>query len=271
MKTIASRSLRISSTWVLRAHDDGAAPGPVGGIGPGAPHDDPAGREIRRRDVLHQLVDRDRRVVEIGAAGVDDFAEIVRRDVGRHADGDAAAAIDEEVRKAGRQDLRLLLGVVVIGLELDRVLVEIVEQGVGDAGEPRLGVPVGRRRVAVHRAEIALAVDQRQAHREILRHPHHRVVDRQLAVRVVFADHVADDARRFAVAAVPLVAVDLHRIEDAAVHGLQPVADIGQRARHDHAHRVIEVGAPHLLFDRDRGDVGSGRRCGADGQGCSMR
>src|SRR6185312_5546791 len=28
-----------------------------------------------------------------------------------------------------------------------------------------------------------------------------------------------------------------------------------QRARHDHAHRVIEVGAFHLLFDRDRRDV----------------
>ena len=180
-------------------------------------------------------------------------------------------AIDQQVREAGRQDLGLLLGVVVIRLELDGVLVEIVEQRVGDAGEPRLGVPVGRRRIAVHRAEIALAVDQRQAHREILRHPHHRVVDRQLAVRVVFADHVADDARRFAVAAVPLVAVHLHRIEDAAVHRLQPVADVGQRARHDHAHRVIEVGALHLLFDRDRRDVGRGGWCGADGQGCSVR
>ena len=171
------------------------------------------------------------------------------------------APLTSRFGKAGRQDLGLPLGVVVVGLEVDRVLVEIVEQRIGDAGEPRLGVAVGRRRVAVHRAEIALAVDQRQAHREILRHPHHRVVDRELAVRVVFADHVADDARRFAVAAVPLVAVDLHRVEDAAVDRLQPVADIGQCARHDHAHRVIEVGAPHLLFDGDRRDVGGGGRC----------
>ena len=161
-------------------------------------------------------------------------------------------AVDQQVREAGRQDLGLVLGVVVIGLEIDGVLVEIVEQRVGDARQPRLGVAIGRRRVAVHRAEIALPVDQRQAHREILRHAHHRVVDRELAVRMVFADHVADDARRFAVAAVPLVAVHLHRVEDAAMHRLQPVADIGQRARHDHAHRVIEVGALHLLFDRDR-------------------
>ena len=253
------------------AQDHRAAPGLEGGVRAGAADDDPAGREIRRRHVLHQLFDGDRAIVEIGAAGVDDLAQIVRRDVGRHADRDPLGAVDQQVREAGRQHLGLALGLVVIGLKVDGVVVEVVEQRIGDAREPRLGVAVGRRRIAVHRAEIALAVDQRQAHREILRHPHHRVVDRQLAMRMVFADHVADDARRFAVAAVPLVAVDLHRIEDAAVDRLQPVADIGQGARHDHAHRVIEVRALHLVLDRDRGDVGCrGRgRGGGDGQGIS--
>ena len=47
---------------------------------------------------------------------------------------------------------------------------------------------------------------------------------------------------------------------------LQPVPDIRQRARHDYAHRVIEIRAFHLVFDRDGGDVGRGRRCGSDGQ-----
>ena len=32
---------------------------------------------------------------------------------------------------------------------------------------------------------------------------------------------------------------------------LQTVADIGERTPHDHAHRVIEVGASHLLFEAD--------------------
>ena len=245
----------------LGADDDGAAAGLVGGVRARAADDDAAGREVRRRHKLHQLVDRDVAIVEIGAAGVDDLTQIVRRDVGRHADRDALRAIDQQVREAGRQDLGLGLGAVVIRLEIDRVLVEIIEQPIGDAGKPCFGVPVSRRRVAVHRAEIALAVDQRQAHRKILRHPHHRVVDRRLAVRVVFADHVANDARRFAVATVPLVAVDLHRVKDAAVDRFEPVANVGQSACHDHAHRVIEVGALHLLFDRDRGDVGRGGWC----------
>ena len=49
-------------------------------------------------------------------------------------------AVDQQVRKARRQHLGLALGLVVIRLEIDGVLVEIVEQRVGDAGEPRLGV-----------------------------------------------------------------------------------------------------------------------------------
>ncbi len=182
------------------------------------------------------------------------------------------APLTSRLGKPRRQDLGFALGLVVIRLKIDGVVVEIVEQRIGDPGEPGLGIAVGRRRIAVHRAEIALTVDQRQAHREILRHPHHRVVDRQFAMRMVFADHIADDARRFAVGAVPLVAVDLHRIKDAAVDRLEPVADVGQCPRHDHAHRVIEVRAPHLVLDRDRGDVrrGGGRRCGGNGQGRSF-
>ena len=203
----------------------------------------------------------ERGIVDQRHAGVDDLAEIVRRDVGRHADGDAAGAVDQEIGKPRRQDHRLALGIVVVGLEVDGVLVEIVDQRAGHAFEPHLGVAHRRRRIAVDRAEIALPVDQRQAHGEILRHAHQRVVDRLIAVRMVFADHVADDAGGFAVRLVPLVAVLVHRIEDAAMHRLEPVARIRQRARHDHAHGVIEVGALHLLGDGNRADIGGTAVC----------
>ena len=46
------------------------------------------------------------------------------------------------------------------------------------------------------------------------------------------------------------------------MHGLEAVAGIGQRAPDDHRHRVIEIGAAHLLFDIDGDEVGAavGRR-----------
>ena len=244
---------------VARADDYGAAPALVRGTRAGAAEDDRAGREIRTRHDRDQLLQRDRVTVhagvEIGEAGVDDLAQIVRRDVGRHADGDAARAVDQQVGELRRQDLRLALGRVVIGLEVDRVLVEVVEQAVRHLRQPRLRVAHRGGRVGVHRAEIALAVDQRHPHRPVLRHPRQGVVDRGVAVRVVLTDHVADDARRLAERLVVPEAALGGGVEDAAMHRLQPVAHVGQRAGDNDAHRVIEIARLHLVDDRDGGDV----------------
>jgi hypothetical protein len=189
----------------------------------------------------------------------------VGRDVGRHADGDAAGAVDEKVRKPRRQDRGLAALVVIGGLEVDRFLVEVGQQRRGGARQPRFGVAHGRRRIAVHRTEIALPRHQRQAHREILRQAHEGVVDRAVAVRMEVTHHLADDLGRLAERPVGAIAAGLHAVEDAAVDRLEAVAHVGKCARHDHAHGVIEIRAPHLLFDRDGGDVerlGGRRRLG---------
>src|SRR3546814_8438620 len=59
-------------------------------------------------------------------------------------------------------------------------------------GQARLGVAHRGSVIAVDVAEIALAVDQREAQREILRQAHQGVIDGLVAVRVELADHVAD-------------------------------------------------------------------------------
>jgi hypothetical protein len=177
------------------------------------------------------------------------------RDVGCHSDGDPTGAVDEQVRELRRQDGGLALGAVVVLLEVDRFLIEIVEKRFRDLLQATLGVTHRRRRVAVDRAEVALAVDQRQAHREILREADQRVVDRAVTVGVILAHHVADDAGGFLVRAVPVDAHFMHPVEDAAVNGLQAVAHVGQRAADDHAHGVIEIGTLHLVYDRDGADI----------------
>ena len=117
------------------------------------------------------------------------------------------------------------------------------EQQIGDRRQPRFGVAVRRRRIAVGRAEIALAVDQRIAQREILRHAHQRVVSRGVAVRMVFAEHLADDARRLGVLHAGAQPELVHRVEDAALHRLLAVFDVRDRAAAHHAHRIGEVAA----------------------------
>ena len=180
------------------------------------------------------------------------LAQVVRRDVGRHADGDAGRSVDQQIRERRRQDRRLLGGLVVVGREVDGLLVEIRHHVVGERLEPRLGVAHRRRAIAVDRSEVALPVHRRVAHVEVLRQADQRVVDRRVAVGMEVAHHLADDLRALAVAAPRRQPHRLHAVEHAAMRGLEAVARVGQRSSHDDAHGVIHVRPLHLVFDVDR-------------------
>ena len=245
------------------AHAHAASAGLVGVTDPGVADDDAAGREVGPLDVAHELVVGDVRVVDVGDDRIGDLAQVVRRDVGRHADRDAGRAVDEQVREARRQDQRLLVVAVVGRGEVDRVLVEVAQHLHRQAREPRLRVAHGRRGVVVDGAEVPLPVDERVAHGEVLRHAHERVVDRRVAVRVVLAHHVADDRGALRARARRPEALLAHRVEHPPVHGLQPVAHVGQRAPDDDGHRVVEVRRAHLVLERARLDVAPADDVGA--------
>ena len=69
---------------------------------------------------------------------------------------------------------------------------------------------------------------------------------------MVVAHHVADDLRALAVLDVGGEVLLPHRVEDAALDGLQPVADVGQRARRDDRQRVVEIAGLRGFVQRDR-------------------
>ncbi len=140
---------------------------------------------------------------------------------------------------------------IVVIDEIDGILVEIVEQAVGDLGQPCFGIAHRGGIIGVHRAEIALAIDQRHPHRPVLRHADQRKVDRAVAMRMIVAHHVADDLGAFAVRLAGDHAAFLGGKQNAAVNRLQPVAHVRQRPAHDHAHRVIEIAGLHLIDDVD--------------------
>jgi hypothetical protein len=233
----------------LGADDDGAAPLQIGLARAGPAQDQRAGGKIGGGDIFDQLLRAEVGVLDQRLAGVDHLAQVVGRDVGGHAHRDAAGAVDQHVREARGQDRRLLLLAVVIVLEIDRVLVDIGQHVGGGRRHPHLGVAHGRRVIAVHGAEIALAVQKRQRHGEVLRHAHQRVVDRAVAMGVVLAHHVAHGPRRLAVGLVVGVPGLVHREKDAAVHRFQPVAQVGNGAGNDDAHRVVDERGLHLRRD----------------------
>ena len=167
-----------------------------------------------------------------------DFVHIVRRDRCRHADGDARGPVGEQVGERRRQDDGLALLAVVGRAEIDRRLVDAFQQRERHRRQPRFGVAHRRGVIAVDVAEVALAVDQRVTDREILCETHQRVVDRDVAVRMVFADH---DARAFLEAGVGVELQLLHGVQQPAMHRLQSVAHVGQGTRHDDRHRVGQI------------------------------
>ena len=117
----------------------------------------------------------------------------MRRNVGRQPHRDAARAVDEQVGKTPRQGGGFHQTVVEIQGEIHRFLVDIAQEFQREFFQPRLGIAVCRRAVAVHRTEVAVPVDEGHAHVEILRHPHERVIDGSIAVRVVFTEAVPHD------------------------------------------------------------------------------
>src|SRR5439155_3038386 len=90
--------------------------------------DDAAGWKVRPLHVLHERVERDVWIVDLRADAVDHLAQIVRRNIGRHADGDAGSAINEQVWKRSWENGWLGARFVVIRDEIDRVFLHVGHQ-----------------------------------------------------------------------------------------------------------------------------------------------
>ena len=160
----------------LGAHQDRAAARAVRGADARAPDDEAAGREVGALDALHQpaqlffLAERASRsgpafllALDRPDHAVDHFAQVVRRDVGRHADRDAGRAVDQQIGNVRGKNGRLFGRLVVVRNEVDGLFVEIRHHVVGQRLQTRLGVPHRRRRIAVDRSEVALPVDERDS------------------------------------------------------------------------------------------------------------
>jgi hypothetical protein len=214
------------------------------------------GGKVGALDVLAQVAYAGVGVVEQADAGRSHLAQVVRRHVGGHADGDAGGAVQQKVWHPRRHPRRLLQGAVKVGRKVHRTLVEFGQQQFGELGQLRLGVAHRRKAFRiVGRTEVALAFDQRVAIAERLRHQHHRLVAGGVAVRMELADHITHRARRLLRLRRRRQAELAHRVDDAPLYRLQAVAEVGQGTVQHHVHGVVEVGALGVLAKRNLFEV----------------
>ena len=204
--------------------------------------------------MLHELGHGNVGIVEISNDAVHDFRHVVGSHVGGHSHGDARRPVHQQVRKLGGHHAGLFQRVVEVGLEVDRVLVEVAQHLVRKALEAGFGVAHGGWRVAVHGTKVTLAVHQRIAQAPVLGHAHHGVIHRGVAVRVVLTKHFAHNTGRLFIGFIIAHAQLAHAIKHATVHGFQAVAHVGQGPGNDNRHRVVDVRPAHLVFDVYRND-----------------
>ncbi len=83
-----------------------------------------AGREVGSFHEPHEVIGCCAWVREQVQRRVDDLTEVMWWDLGRHPDSDSLGTVHEQVREATGQHRWLLVGVVVVGFEVDGLLVD---------------------------------------------------------------------------------------------------------------------------------------------------
>ena len=233
----------------VTTHHDAAAAGEESVLHPAIAVDDAAGGEVGSLDGLHQLLNGDVVVIDVGADAVAHLAEVVGRHVGGHTDGDAGGTVDEQVRDLGGQHGGLRDGVVEVEGHIDGILLNVGDHLLRGAAQAGLGVTHGGRTVAIHGTEVTLTVHEGITQGPRLGHTHEGVIDGRVAVRVVLTEHLTDDTGALTIGAALGDVHVPHGVYDAALHGLETVAHVGQGAGDDDRHRIVDVGRLHQVFN----------------------
>ena len=73
-----------------------------------------------------------------------------------HTDRNTGGSVTEQVRHLRRKNDRFLACFIKVGLEVDRVLIEVLQHFRGEGGHLRFRVPHGSRRISIDRSKITL-------------------------------------------------------------------------------------------------------------------
>ena len=133
----------------LGAHLDRSTPAGIAIVDASAAKNQSTSREVRPGDDRQHFRQRDLGVGKHRNQAVHNLGEVMRRNVGSHADCDSRRTIEEQVGYDRGEELRFHFRVVKVGSEIDSFLVDIVHHAAGNLGQPSLGVTHRRRWIAI--------------------------------------------------------------------------------------------------------------------------
>src|SRR5262249_47089595 len=107
------------------AHHEAATAGFVGFENAALAVNDSSGRKVRSFHELQNLGKRGRGIVHQANGRLYNLGQVVRRDVGGHADGNSVRPVHQKVGNSRREDNGLQVGVVVGGLKVDCIFINI--------------------------------------------------------------------------------------------------------------------------------------------------
>ena len=133
------------------AHRDRSTTGAIGVLDASLADDRRSGGEIWSLDDVEKggqaLLSGCFRIVQQPRRRLGDFPQVVGWDVGGHADSDAGASVDQQVREPTGQNSGFEGPAVVVGCEVDGLFIDIPHRLHGQLGHPAFGVALGCGRV----------------------------------------------------------------------------------------------------------------------------
>ena len=177
-------------------------------------------REIRSFDITHQFFVCQFRVLEQSDLSVDYLREIVRRSAGRHSHRNAFRSVDQKVGDLDGEHFRFFLVLIEVRNKIHDIFIEIRKKSFfRDLLKPRLGIAHCRGAVAFYIAEVSVAVDQGDLFFEILCHDDQRVIDRTVAVGMIFTHRIADDSGALSEGPVRSDPELMHVVKSSSLYG----------------------------------------------------
>ena len=110
--------------------------------------------------MLHQCIYFAVRIIKQGNRSADNFAQIVRRNIGCHPNRNTGRTVNQQVRNLGGQHVGNVFGAVIIRRKINSLFIKIRQQVMSNPCHTNLGISHGCGSIPIDRTKIALPVYQ---------------------------------------------------------------------------------------------------------------